>query len=44
MTLGDAVASYAQQVNIDTLPLALVAIYQDMVIGTGSLKLQDLDV
>jgi GNAT superfamily N-acetyltransferase len=44
MTLGDAVASYAQRVNIDALPLALVAIYQDMVIGTGSLKLQDLDV
>jgi len=44
MTLGDAVASYAQRVNLDALPLALVAIYQDMVIGTGSLKLQDLDV
>ena len=44
MTLGDVVASYAQRVNTDTLPLALVAIYQDMVIGTGSLKLQDLDV
>jgi hypothetical protein len=26
MTLGDAVASYAQRVNIDALPLALVAI------------------
>ena len=44
MTLGDVVASYAQRVNLDTLPLALVAIYQDMVIGTGSLKRQDLDV
>ena len=44
MTLGDVVASYAQRVNLDTLPLALVAIYHDMVIGTGSLKLQDLDV
>ena len=44
MTLGDVVASYAQRVNTDTLPLALVAIYHDRVIGTGSLKLQDLDV
>ena len=44
MTLGDVVASYAQRVNLDTLPLALVAIYHDRVIGTGSLKLQDLDV
>jgi GNAT superfamily N-acetyltransferase len=44
MTLGDVVASYARRVNTDTLPLALVAIYQDLVIGTGSLKLQDLDV
>ncbi|MGO9585920.1 MAG: GNAT family N-acetyltransferase [Limisphaerales bacterium] len=44
MTLGDVVASYAQRVNLNTLPLALVAIYHDTVIGTGSLKLQDLDV
>jgi len=44
MTLGDVVASYARRVNTDTLPLALVAIYQGMVIGTGSLKWQDLDV
>ncbi|MGB8369366.1 MAG: hypothetical protein ACLPYZ_05050 [Limisphaerales bacterium] len=44
MTLGDAVASYAERVNIDVLPWVLVAIYQVLVIGTGSLKLQDLDV
>jgi GNAT superfamily N-acetyltransferase len=44
MTFDDVVRSYAQRVNIDVLPLALVAIHQETIIGTGSLKLQDLDV
>jgi GNAT superfamily N-acetyltransferase len=44
MTFDDVVRSYAQRVNTDVLPLALVAIYQGTIIGTGSLKLQDLDV
>jgi GNAT superfamily N-acetyltransferase len=44
MTFDDVVRSYAQRVNIDVLPLALVAIHQGTIIGTGSLKLQDLDV
>jgi GNAT superfamily N-acetyltransferase len=43
MTLDDVVRSYAQRVNIDVLPLALVALYQERIIGAGSLKLQDLD-
>ena len=44
MTFDDVVRSYAQRANIDVLPLALVAIHQGTIIGTGSLKLQDLDV
>jgi GNAT superfamily N-acetyltransferase len=44
MTFDNAVASYAQRANIHGLPFALVALDQGEVIGTGSLKLQDLAV
>lgn len=44
MTFDDVVRSYARRVNIDVLPMALVAMRQGRIVGTGSLKLQDLDV
>jgi len=44
MTFDDVVRSYAQRANTDVLPLALVALHRGKIIGTGSLKLQDLDV
>ena len=43
LNFDDAVRSYSQRTNVDALPLALVAIDRETIIGTGSLKLQDLD-
>jgi len=40
----DAVADYARRTNTDTLPLALVAICRDQVVGTVSLKTGDLEI
>jgi len=42
LTVDNAVASYRERTNIEALPLALVAIEHDQVIGTGALKLRDL--
>ena len=44
MTFDDVLRSYAQRANRDVLPLGLVAIRRGAIVGTGSLKLQDLDV
>ena len=44
MALDDVSASFEARANIDSLPLTLVAIDGDEVIGTGSLKLDDLEL
>jgi GNAT superfamily N-acetyltransferase len=40
----DALDSYRDRANIDSLPLALVALHDGKVIGTASLKIHDLDI
>jgi GNAT superfamily N-acetyltransferase len=44
MTLVDVMVSFEARANVDLLPLTLVGIDRDHVIGTGSLKLDDLEV
>src|SRR5205809_1122994 len=44
MTLDDVTVSFEARANVDLLPLTLVGIDRDHVIGTGSLKLDDLEV
>jgi GNAT superfamily N-acetyltransferase len=44
MTLDDVTASFEARANLESMPLALVAIDGGQVIGTGSLKLDDLEV
>lgn len=41
---ADAVKNYRQRINIDRLPLALVALADRKLIGTVSLKYYDLDI
>jgi GNAT superfamily N-acetyltransferase len=40
----DALSSYRERANIDSLPLTLVALHDGNVIGTASLKIHDLDI
>ena len=42
-TFGDAVKNYRERTNIDCLPLTLVALHGDELVGTVSLKYHDLD-
>jgi GNAT superfamily N-acetyltransferase len=43
-TFADAMSTYRERVNINCLPLALVAFAGEQLIGTVSLKVQDLDI
>jgi GNAT superfamily N-acetyltransferase len=43
-TFKDALKNYRQRTNIDRLPLALVALGDQKLIGTVSLKYDDLDI
>jgi GNAT superfamily N-acetyltransferase len=38
----DVLDSYRERANIDSLPLALIALHDDKLIGTASLKVHDL--
>jgi GNAT superfamily N-acetyltransferase len=40
----DALSSYRERAKIDSLPLALVALHDGNVIGTASIKINDLDI
>jgi GNAT superfamily N-acetyltransferase len=40
----DALSSYRERANTDSLPLAVVALHNGKVIGTASLKVHDLDI
>jgi GNAT superfamily N-acetyltransferase len=42
MTLEDVIKAFQDRARTDRLPLALVAIIDHVVVGTGSLKIQDL--
>lgn len=44
MSLNDVVASFEARTNTDKLPLAIVAIENGEVIGTGCLKPGDLEI
>jgi predicted N-acetyltransferase YhbS len=44
MTLDDVIASFQQRTETDKLPLGLVAIIDDVVVGTGALKEHDLQL
>jgi len=44
MTLDDVTASFEARANVHSLPLTLVAMDHSRVIGTGSLKMEDLEV
>ena len=44
MSLKDVIAAFETRANIDRLPLAVVAIEHGNVIGTGCLKLEDLEI
>ena len=41
--LDDALSSYRERAQVDALPLALVAFAEGKLVGTVSLKVQDLD-
>jgi GNAT superfamily N-acetyltransferase len=41
---ADALKNYRERTNIDRLPLALVALHGEELVGTVSLKFHDLDV
>jgi len=41
---GDALKSYQERANIDSLPLALVALHDGKLVGSASLKVHDLDI
>jgi GNAT superfamily N-acetyltransferase len=43
-TFADAVRNYRERLNIERLPLALVALSEGKLIGTVSLKYYDLDI
>ena len=44
LTLDSAIASYRERARTDRIPLALVAVEGENVIGTGALKLRDLPI
>jgi GNAT superfamily N-acetyltransferase len=44
ISLNDVVAAFEARANDDRLPLAVVAIENGNVIGTGSLKVEDLEI
>lgn len=44
LSYQDVVHSYEERTNIDKLPMALVALHSGQIVGTGALKLQDLDI
>jgi GNAT superfamily N-acetyltransferase len=43
-TFSDVLTAYRKRTNVDTLPLALVALHGEQLVGTVSLKIHDLDV
>lgn len=43
-TFEDAVKNYSERTNTDCLPLTLVALHGDELVGTVSLKYHDLDI
>ena len=42
LSYKDVIRSYEERININKLPIALVAVHSGQVIGTGALKIQDL--
>src|SRR4051794_10644746 len=43
-TFADALNNYRQRINTDRIPLTLVALHGKELVGTVSLKFQDLDI
>ena len=43
-TFEDAIKNYRERTNTDCLPLTLVALHEDELVGTVSLKYHDLDI
>jgi GNAT superfamily N-acetyltransferase len=43
-TFEDSLNNYRERTNTDCLPLALVALHGDQLVGTVSLKVHDLDI